>query len=154
MVEKESTAQEVSLEFFLGKYEEEQRSVFTDVRVEQWTYEHVKDRYWHIVTLILFSYLILKWVEKVFWKILSSHRYEKLLCEAERDVGRLQVIVDAQEEQERLEREAEEEQERLEREAEDEQERLDREAEDEQERLEREADESAAELERDTDSWS
>jgi len=142
MVEKESTAQEVTQEFFLGKYEEEQRSVFTNVRVEQWTYEHVKDRYWNI-TLILFSYLILKWVEKVFWRILSSHRYEKLLCEAERDVGRLQVIVDAQEEQERLEREAEEEQERLEREAEEE-----------QERLEREADESAAELERDIDSWS
>ncbi len=142
MVEKESTAQEVTQEFFLGKYEEEQRSVFTNVRVEQWTYEHVKDRYWNI-TLILFSYLILKWVEKVFWRILSSHRYEKLLCEAERDVGRLQVIVDAQEEQERLDREAEEEQERL-----------DREAEEEQERLEREADESAAELERETDSWS
>jgi hypothetical protein len=65
MVEKESTAQEVTQEFFLGKYEEEQRSVFTNVRVEQWTYEHVKDRYWNI-TLILFSYLILKWVEKVF----------------------------------------------------------------------------------------
>ena len=44
----------------------------------------------------------------MYWKILSSHRYEKLLCEAERDVGRLQVIVDAQEEQERLERESDE----------------------------------------------
>jgi hypothetical protein len=66
MVEKESTAQEVTQEFFLGKYEEEQRTVFTNVRVEQWTYEHVKDRYWHIFTLILFSYLILKWVVKVF----------------------------------------------------------------------------------------
>ncbi len=143
MLEKESTAQEVTQEFFLGKYEEEQRSVFTDVRVEQWTYEHVKDRYWHIVTLILFSYLILKWVEKVFWRILSSHRYEKLLCEAEREVGQLQVIVDDEEEQERLEREAEEEQERLEREAEEE-----------QERLEREDEERAPELERETDSWS
>ena len=145
MVEKESTAQEVTLEFFLGKYEEEQRSVFTDVRVEQWTYEHVKDRYWNI----LFSYLVLKWVEKVFWKILSSHRYEKLLCEAERDVGRLQVIVDDEEEQERLERAAE-----LEREAEENAAELEREAEENASELEREAEENASELESDTDYWS
>jgi hypothetical protein len=36
-----------------------------------------------------------------------SHRYENLLCEAEREVGRLQIIIDDEEEQERLKKEAE-----------------------------------------------
>ena len=43
----------------------------------------------------------------MFWKILYSHRYENLLCEAEREVGRLQIIIDDEEEQERLKKEAE-----------------------------------------------
>ncbi len=43
----------------------------------------------------------------MFWRILSSHRYEKRLCEAEREVGVLQIIVDDEEEQARLDREAE-----------------------------------------------
>ena len=52
----------------------------------------------------------------MFWRILYSHRYEKLLSEAEREVGRLQIIIDDEEEQARLDREAEERAAELERE--------------------------------------
>jgi hypothetical protein len=45
MAEKESVAQEFTMEYFLGRYEEEQRTVYTNVRYEQWTYEQVKQRY-------------------------------------------------------------------------------------------------------------
>ena len=41
-------------------------------------------------------------------KTRSSHRYELLLCEGEREVGRLQIIIADEEEQARLDREAEE----------------------------------------------
>jgi hypothetical protein len=44
----------------------------------------------------------------VFSRILSSHRYEKRLCEAEREVGVLQILIDDEEEQARLDREADE----------------------------------------------
>ena len=41
-------------------------------------------------------------------KTCSSHRYELLLCEAEREVGRLQIIIEEEEEQDRFVREADE----------------------------------------------
>jgi hypothetical protein len=66
MLEKESSAQEVTREYLLAKYGGEVYSAVTDARWEEGTYEQNKERYWHIFTLILFSYLILKWVEKVF----------------------------------------------------------------------------------------
>ena len=52
----------------------------------------------------------------MFWRILYSHRYENLLCEAEREVGRLQIIIDDEEEQARLDKEAEDRAAQLERE--------------------------------------
>ena len=53
----------------------------------------------------------------MFSRILSSHRYEKRLCEAEREVGRLHILIDDEEEQARQAREAEEREREAEREA-------------------------------------
>ena len=39
---------------------------------------------------------------KVFLRIISSHRYENLLCEAEREVGRIQVLIDDDKEAEEI----------------------------------------------------
>jgi hypothetical protein len=108
MIDKEAEAQNVTKEYLLGKYEEEERTIVSDARWEIGLYEQDKERYYHIFTLIKFSYFILKWVKKVFSRILSSHRYEKRLCEAEREVGVLQILIDDEEEQARLDREADE----------------------------------------------
>jgi hypothetical protein len=44
MLEKESFAQEVTEQYLLGKYGEDQRSVVTDARWEEGTYEQDKER--------------------------------------------------------------------------------------------------------------
>ncbi len=45
MIDKEAEAQNVTKEYLLGKYEEEERTIVSDARWEKGHYEQDKERY-------------------------------------------------------------------------------------------------------------